>query len=516
MPPLKEAMADAAVVPPVGSVGRNKFYTGRMTLLLYIGIAICMLLGFCYGYDMGVNGGVMAMKRCHFSNPLMQLVISTAYIASLPATFVAFWLVKRGRVLVISVGAAMYCVATGLLSGSQAAPVYMSEVALPRIRGVLVSFYQTAVVLGILAANLVNYGTGSLENGWRISLSVFAAAAVLVLVAAPFLPDSPDSLIARGKEEEAHRSMQAGVANCSSVLAHTQRIRGTADVAIEWEDTLAEAQMMEAMRRELKAQMTNQQTSFFGRLRSTLKWAYQYREDAVLTNVTHHWLLSPSPRAGNPLLLFYAPELFQTLGTSQNYSLLSAVVQGCFKVVGNLLCIVLVDRVGRKKLQVVGGVGQLLMQIAAALITSLWFDNAGVTDASAWALTSVLCLFEVFFELSICTLSWVIATEICPLEVRSIGAGFHTMGDLTLQIFFSQLTLTVMCALQYGVFVLSAVMCALFVLFSIFLIPETKGVPMEKNQELLRTHWLWRRFMVQAPASAKATPEPSFEYAVEK
>eukprot|EP00887_Chlorella_sp_A99_P003220 scaffold9.g3220.t1 len=495
MPPLKEAAADAAVVPPVGSEGRNKFYTGRMTLLLYVGIAICMLLGFCYGYDLGVNGGVMAMKTfrayffpdfkpgesnmwCHFSNPLMQLVISTAYISSLPATFVAFWLVKRGRILVISVGATFYCIAAGLLSGSQAGPVYMSEVALPRIRGALVSFYQTAVVLGILAANLVNYGTGSLDNGWRISLSVFAAAVILVLVAAPFLPDSPDSLIARGKEEEAYRSMQ--------------RIRGTPDVAIEWEDTLAEAQMMEAMRRELKAQMTNQQTTFFGRLRSTLKWAYQYRVHFVIC----YLLGAFRALTGNPLLLFYAPELFQTLGTSQNYSLLSAVVQGCFKVVG--------------------GIGQLLMQIAAALITSLWFDNSGITDASAWALTSVLCLFEVFFELSICTLSWVIATEICPLEVRSIGAGFHTMGDLTLQIFFSQLTLTVMCKLQYGVFILSAVMCVLFLLFSIFLIPETKGVPVEKIQERLRTHWLWRRFMAQVPVSAKASLEPPLEYAVEK
>lgn len=63
-------------------------------------------------------------------------------------------------------------------------------------------------------------------------------------------------------------------------------------------------------------------------------------------------------------------------------------------------------------------------------------------DSDAWALTVVLCLFEVFFEISIATLSWVIACEICPLEIRSVGAGFHCMGDLMLQILFSQLNLT--------------------------------------------------------------------------
>lgn len=279
--------------------------------------------------------------------------------------------------------------------------------------------------------------------------------------------------------------------------------------------------------------------------------------------------------SGNPLLLFFAPELFQTLGTSQNYSLLSAVIQACFKVgaparaavrgrptvggrgaavpqcpparaaslpcpathatpplqlLGNVLCMLLVDRVGRKKLQVFGGLGQFACQLAATLITAIQFDGTAITgarlvrhsahavrvqpagritapaaphsprrprlrsaaaDAEAWSLTAVLCLFEVFFELSICTLSWVIATEICPLEIRSIGAGFHgergrrlhllllvlllpvllhaghgrsrpalaftrpplllsalpapaVMGDLCLQIFFSQLTLTLM------------------------------------------------------------------------
>lgn len=63
------------------------------------------------------------------------------------------------------------------------AQVWMSEVALPRIRGALVAFYQLAVVIGILTANLTNYGTGKMAtDGWRISLGVFAGATVLVVI----------------------------------------------------------------------------------------------------------------------------------------------------------------------------------------------------------------------------------------------------------------------------------------------------------------------------------------------
>ncbi|KAI7844792.1 hypothetical protein COHA_001672 [Chlorella ohadii] len=413
---------------------------------------------------------------CHFSDPYLQLVTSTAYIASVPATFVAFWLCGwRGRILVVFLAACSYEIAAGLQAGAQnlgmlytgrafvgfgmafgnqAAPVFMSEVALPKIRGALISLYQFAVVIGILFAQLTNYGTAKINGqaSWRIPLGVYGGPVLLVLLAAPFLPDSPDSYIARRKLTNARRTLE--------------RLRGTQEVDAE-------------------AKFERSQ------LRATLRWAWRYRVHFTLCFM----LGAFRALTGNPLLLFYAPELFQTLGTSQNYSLLSALTQGCAKVIGNLLAIFLVDRVGRKKLQVFGGVGQLLCQIAASLITGVLFDDTGINDSDAWALTVVLCLFEVFFEISICTLSWVLATEICPLEIRSIGAGFHVMGDLCLQIVFTQLTLTMMCKMTWGVFVFSAGFCLLFILFSLFMIPETKGVPLDQVQERLQTHWLWRHAM---------------------
>ncbi|KAL4433961.1 hypothetical protein ABPG75_000402 [Micractinium tetrahymenae] len=513
--------------------GRGAQYVGRWTWLLCLGIFCCMLLGFNYGYDLGVTGGVTGMKTfrayffpdidggvntmwCHFSDPYLQLVTSTAYIASVPASLMAFWLVGwRGRVLVLFLGGCAYVFAAGLQAGSQslamlyagravvgigmafgnqAGPVYMSEVALPRIRGSLISFYQFAVVIGILVAQLVNYGTGKVHGqaGWRISLGVFGGPALLAVLCSPFLLDSPDSLVSRGKLEDARRALQ--------------RIRGSPDVDLEFEDIQKDPLCSQEHKRAMLARHPSSRQKFeLSQVWATLKWAWGYRVHLAICFM----LGAFRALTGNPLLLFYAPELFQTLGTSQNYSLLSAVTQGCVKVVGTVAAILLVDRVGRKKLQLLGGAGQLLMQVAAALITGVWFDGSGIDDSDAWALTVVLCVFEFFFEISIATLSWVIATEICPLEIRSIGAGFLVMGDLMLQVFFTQMTLTLMCALRYGVFLFSAGFCLLFILFSLFLVPETKGVSSDEIQDLLRSHWLWKRHMAQplaGEAEAKLGP----------
>lgn len=526
-----------AFLPPVVCAGRAADYGGRWTLLLILATLTAMLLGFNYGYDLGVTGGVTGMKPfrayffpsfeggekglwCHFSDPYLQLVTSTAYIASVPATFLAFWLHGWGsRVVVLFLGGVAYTIAAavqstsqnlgmlytgraivgvGMAFGNQAAPVYMSEMALPKSRGLLTSSYQFAVVIGVLTAQLINYGTGKMaDNGWRISLAAFGLPSLLVLMWSPFLPDTPGSLLSRGKQKEAKRTLE--------------RLRGTQDVELEWEDMVDEIEGEEAQRRRaMQAPHLSSHNRFQrSQLAGTIKWAWGYR-----AHLTICFMLGAfRTLTGNPLLLFYAPELFQTLGTSQDYSLLSAVTQGGAKVFGNVMAIILVDRVGRKKLQLFGGVGQLVMQIAATLITAVWFGNEEIDDSDAWALTVVLCLFEVFFEISIATLSWVIACEICPLEIRSVGAGFHCMGDLMLQILFSQLNLTMMCYMEYGVFIMAAGFCILFILFSLFLIPETKGVPLEQVQEVLRTHWLWGRMQPNggAPGSGRAEPTASGE-----
>ncbi|RWW16096.1 hypothetical protein GW17_00020035 [Ensete ventricosum] len=106
----------------------------------------------------------------------------------------------------------------------QAAPLYLSEMAPPHLRGMLNMGFQLMITFGIFSANLINYGTSKIMGdwSWRISLSLAAVPAMIITVGCVFLPDSPNSLVVRGHTEKARTMLQ--------------RIRGIQDVDEEFND----------------------------------------------------------------------------------------------------------------------------------------------------------------------------------------------------------------------------------------------------------------------------------------
>lgn len=108
----------------------------------------------------------------------------------------------------------------------QSVPVYLSEMAPAKLRGALNIGFQMAITIGILAAQLVNYGTAKIKGGygWRVSLALAAVPAIIMTVGSLFLPDTPNSLIERGLIEKAK--------------AMLQKIRGTEKVDEEFQDLI--------------------------------------------------------------------------------------------------------------------------------------------------------------------------------------------------------------------------------------------------------------------------------------
>jgi hypothetical protein len=103
---------------------------------------------------------------------------------------------------------------------AQATPLYLSEMAPFKLRGALNIMFQLAVTIGILAAQLINFGTQHIQPyGWRISLGMGAVPSLMLFFGAMMLPDTPNSLIQRGRPEEGRKVLQ--------------RIRGTEHVDTE-------------------------------------------------------------------------------------------------------------------------------------------------------------------------------------------------------------------------------------------------------------------------------------------
>ncbi|XP_045814251.1 sugar transport protein 13-like isoform X2 [Trifolium pratense] len=230
------------------SAGGNDF-EAKITPIVIISCIMAATGGLMFGYDVGVSGGVTAMppflkkffpevyrktelkigldsNYCKYDNQGLQLFTSSLYLAGLTATFFASYttrvLGRRITMLIAGfffIGGVIFNVAAqnlamlivgrillgcGVGFANQAVPVFLSEIAPSRIRGALNILFQLNVTIGILFANLVNYGTNKIKGGWgwRLSLGLAGIPALLLTLGAILVVDTPNSLIERGRTEE--------------------------------------------------------------------------------------------------------------------------------------------------------------------------------------------------------------------------------------------------------------------------------------------------------------------------
>ncbi|CAL9135482.1 unnamed protein product [Musa textilis] len=259
-------------------------------------------------------------------------------------------------------------------------------------------------------------------------------------------------------------------------LAMLKKIRGTDNVDAEYEEILHACEMARQVKQPFKNLMK----------RSS-------RPQLVIAIVMQVF----QQFTGINAIMFYAPVLFQTIGFKNDASLLSAVITGIVNVLSTVVSVVLVDKVGRRFL-LLEACGQMLITqvaIGGILLVNLKATNELGHGVAVWVVVLV-CLFVSSFAWSWGPLGWLIPSETFPLATRTAGYAFAVSSNMLFTFVIAQAFLSMMCHLRAGIFFFFGAWIVVMGLFVIFLLPETKNVPIdEMTEKVWKQHWFWKRFV---------------------
>ncbi|CAH9108961.1 unnamed protein product [Cuscuta europaea] len=196
--------------------------------------------------------------------------------------------------------------------------------------------------------------------------------------------------------------------------------------------------------------------------------------------------------------MFYAPVLFATVGFGSDAALYSAVITGAVNVLSTVVSIYSVDKLGRRPLLLEAGIQMLLANIAIAVVLGIKVTDHSNDLGHGWGIFVVvmICAFVSAFAWSWGPLGWLIPSETFPLETRSAGQSVTVCVNLVFTFVMAQAFLSMLCHFKFGIFLFFSGWITVMSLFVLFLLPETKNVPIEEMTERVwKRHWLWKGFM---------------------
>ncbi|XP_064975152.1 sugar transport protein MST8-like isoform X2 [Musa acuminata AAA Group] len=500
-----ETMAGGAVMAP----GASKGYPGKMTLYVFVTCLVASSGGLIFGYDIGISGGITSMdtflqkffpkvyykekhtlsrnQYCEFDSQLLTTFTSSLYLAALVASFFASAVTRAfgrrismlGGGIIFLGGAAInggakdvamliigrILLGIGVGFASQSVPLYLSEMAPAKLRGMLNIAFQLMITIGIFIANVVNYATNKIEGGWgwRLGLGLAAVPAIIITVGSLFLPDTPNSLIERGHNEQA--------------MSMLRKIRGTDDIKAEYDDLVVASEDSQLVKHPWSTLLQR-----------------KYRPQLCMS------LLIPTFQqlTGINVVMFYAPVLFKTLGFGDDASLMSAVITGLVNVVATFVSIITVDKVGRRALFLQGGVQMVISQILVGTLIGIKFGANGqgeITKTYAVLVVVCICVFVTAFAWSWGPLGWLVPSEIFPLEIRSAAQSINVSVNMLFTFVVAQIFLPLLCHLRFGLFYFFAAWEVAMTIFIALFLPETKNMPIEEMALVWKEHWFWSRFV---------------------
>ncbi len=451
--------------------------------------AIAAIGGFLFGYDSGViNGTTEGLKKAfHSDSALTGFNVASALLGCAVGAFMAGNLAdKFGRRPILIFAALLFAVSAwgagistssgefiiyrvlgGFAVGAASVlcPAYISEVTPARFRGAMSSVQQVAIISGLFFSFLSNYliaraAGGSAENilawdmpAWRWMFWVQLIPSLTFFAALLFIPESPRYLIAAGKEEKAN-----------NVLTRLFGVREAGEKV-----------------REIHSTINSEHPPKFSDI---LGAGFLGVRPIVWVGIG---LAVLQQFVGINVVFYYGSVLWQSAGFSESDSLLINVISGGVSIGACIVTILLIDRIGRKPLLLIGSVGMAITLGAMAWV----FATAGKIEGgqlhlvgSAGPIAVVAAnLYVIFFNVSWGPVMWVMLGEMFPNQIRgsalAISGLAQWLANFAITMTFPMLLGSIGLGGAYGLYAFFAVLSVIFVLKSVH---ETKGMELEQMQ----------------------------------
>jgi len=427
---------------------------------------VAALGGLLFGFDTAViAGATAALTTTYALSPatLGQTVATALYGTILGAMFGGIPGDVYGRRASLRITAVLYLISAlgcafafnwysfvaarfigglGIGASSVLGPMYIAEIAPPKLRGRMVGFFQFNIVFGILAAYFSNYvigtmGFGDIEWRWKLGISAVPAALFLLMLFA--IPESPRWLAKRGRVREAE-----------------EVLRGTGDP--NYREDLAE--IVES----LDARHGAGNEPLFQR---------KYRVPIFLAVSIGMF----NQFSGINAVLYYLNDIFAKAGFSKVSGDQQAVAVGATNLLFTIIAMSVIDRIGRKTLLLIGSVGTALSLAGVAAI----FFAGTHQDLLVWCLVG----FIGFFGFSQGAVIWVYLSEIFPTRVRAKGQSLGSFTHWIMNALISGIFPVLAKSSGGAPFVFFAVMMVVQFFVVLATYPETKGYSLEEMQRKL-------------------------------
>lgn len=326
-------------------------------------------------------------------------------------------------------------------ASSVVGPMYIAEISPSHWRGRFVAFFQFNIVLGIVIAYLSNYLINGIPDDWRWMLGVLAVPSLLFGILLYTVPESPRWLMSRGREKEAGKVLkQTGEEQVSKELSE--------------------------IKNSLVATEDSGEKLFQRKYWKPILYAFLIATFNQLSGIN--------------AILYYAPRIFEMSGLFRDSAMIQSIVIGVTNLTFTMIGMVLIDKMGRKKLIYIGSIG---MTLSLALVARGFYQEV----VTGYYMLICLMSFIAFFAISLGAVIWVLISEIFPNNVRSKGQVF---GSTTHWVWSALLSWMFPIFIGTGgtfIFSFFAIMMA-FSFFFAWKLPDTKNKSLEQIQKELITY----------------------------